>query len=323
MNKTVITLSILGAFGLGVLTTTFVNQHQRMNYLEQKLANAPDNSVQSLKTPTLVESSSETSIITLKAPEQVESKKIVRPDLNIEDGERIPFSTNVKPFELPEIPFRTAPSFVEQQRMKLQGKKHQHISQQQLNHPEMIDNAALVTDAMVYGNEDARFRIVTYSDVECPYCRKMHPHVKTLVDYSKGNIAWEYKHYPLANHNPAAAVQAAMINCAFAEKGNQWAWLMLGEMIKHTGGNGRGQGNYNAFAEHINVESQWLEKCVSNQKYQAKVESDYQEGMDLGIRSTPTSVIIDTQTGASKILRGFQSAEDLAKYFYKIDNLKK
>ena len=181
------------------------------------------------------------------------------------------------------------------------------------NHPELIDNAAIATSDMVYGNENARFKLVTYGDIECPYCGKMHPHIKAVVDYSPEHVSWEYKHFPLSNHNPAALSQAAMVTCAFKEKGNQWAWLMLGELIKHTQGNGGGQYDYVEFAKHIRVQPTWLQTCANKREYQLKVESDYQDGRALGIKATPALVVIDTSSGKSKILNGFHTAEQLAK----------
>lgn len=184
------------------------------------------------------------------------------------------------------------------------------------NHPEMIMNAAFVTDSMVYGNEDARFKIVSYADIECPSCRKIHSHLKAVVDYAPDQVHWEYKHFPLSHHNPSAISQAAIVECTFNEKGNQFAWLILGEFIKHTKGSGKGQANYAAFAEHVRVEPDWLLSCAQNREYQVEVEKEYQMGMELGVVGTPTLFITDTQTGNTKRLEAFNSAEQISRVLY-------
>lgn len=184
-------------------------------------------------------------------------------------------------------------------------------------HPAMMeDNAPIIADTMFYGSEDARFIIEAYSDVECPFCRKSHFAIKQVVNYKPDLVGLEYKHFPLASHNPASAIQGAIIECTFAEKGNQYAWLMLDEMVKHTKGAGRGQGDYAAFAEHLRVSPEWLEACVANETYQQNVMTDYQEGLSLGIKATPTYFITDRKTGKRKMVEGSQSAESMAKALF-------
>lgn len=203
--------------------------------------------------------------------------------------------------------------------LKKSQRQYQHPAPKKAmnaNHPEMIMNAAYITDTMVYGDEDARFKMVSYADIECPSCRQIHSHLKAVVDHSKRKVSWEYKHFPLANHNPAAISQAAIVTCAFKEKGNQWAWLILGELIKHTKGNGAGQANYSAFAEHVKVLPDWLLSCTQNRQHQIDVEKDYKEGLSLGIQGTPTIIITDNVTGKVKRLDGFHSAEQISQILF-------
>lgn len=174
-------------------------------------------------------------------------------------------------------------------------------------------NAAIVSDKLIYGAPDAQFTITAYSDIECPICKKIHAHIKGVIDYAPSVVNWEYKHYPLSNHNPAAAVQSAMVNCALVEKGNKFAWFILDELVKHTGSKGRGQGDYAAFAHHVGVEPKWLERCVQSDVNQRAVANDYQQGISLGIRSTPVLIMTNNETGRSKRIDGFHSAEQIAK----------
>lgn len=63
-------------------------------------------------------------------------------------------------------------------------------------------------DRLVYGNLNARLTMQKFSDIECPFCRKMHGGLKSVVDNSRGGVNWEFKHFPLSGHNPAAACHA-------------------------------------------------------------------------------------------------------------------
>ena len=49
----------------------------------------------------------------------------------------------------------------------------------------------------LFGNPDARITLQMFSDIECPFCRKMHNGMKQVVEHSKGTINWEFKHFPL------------------------------------------------------------------------------------------------------------------------------
>ena len=199
----------------------------------------------------------------------------------------------------------------------IQNPSNRQITKPPQIHHEMIeDNAPIYADNMFYGSEDARFIIEAYSDVECPFCRKSHFALKQVVNYKPELVGIEYKHFPLASHNPASAIQGAIIECTFAEKGNQYAWLMLDEMVKHTKGGGKGQVDYAEFADHLRVDPSWLESCVANETYQQNVKADYQAGLSLGIKATPTYFITDRKTGKRKMVEGGQSAESMAKALF-------
>src|SRR5262245_19091791 len=69
---------------------------------------------------------------------------------------------------------------------------------------------ALATSAgppWVLGNAHARFTLIAYADLECPYCREYLPTLRKLIaEHPDLNLQWH--HLPLASHEPAAT-QAA------------------------------------------------------------------------------------------------------------------
>ncbi|RMV90364.1 DSBA oxidoreductase, partial [Pseudomonas amygdali pv. tabaci] len=65
----------------------------------------------------------------------------------------------------------------------------------------------------VYGSRDARFTIVEYADLECPYCKDYFPQLKAWVDqHPDVNLQWH--HLPLPMHEPAASYEARWAECA-------------------------------------------------------------------------------------------------------------
>ena len=73
----------------------------------------------------------------------------------------------------------------------------------------------------LYGRADARFTVVGYADLECPYCRAYFPALKRWID-AHPEVNWQWHHLPLSMHEPAATAGARLAECA-GETGGPWA----------------------------------------------------------------------------------------------------
>src|SRR3989344_4121901 len=51
----------------------------------------------------------------------------------------------------------------------------------------------------ILGNPTAPIKIVEYSDTECPFCKRHHDVLHSIIDvYGKdGDVAWVYRHLPI------------------------------------------------------------------------------------------------------------------------------
>src|SRR3546814_711098 len=65
----------------------------------------------------------------------------------------------------------------------------------------------------LYGRADARFTVVGYADLECPYCRAYFPALKRWID-AHPEVNWQWHHLPLSMHEPAATAEARLAECA-------------------------------------------------------------------------------------------------------------
>lgn len=166
--------------------------------------------------------------------------------------------------------------------------------------------------SMKYGNKSARFTLQMFSDVECPFCRKMYFEVKKVVDHSKGIINWEYKHFPLGAHNPAAAIEAQALECIFSEQGVTKAWVALDQFIKSTQGNGKGLPlDIPGFVRSFGLNGSLLKNCMLTDESKIQVNEDYQLGKDLGIYATPAVLLKDNQYGKEYLIKGSKTAEQI------------
>lgn len=158
----------------------------------------------------------------------------------------------------------------------------------------------------IYGNPKARFIIQEYSDLECPYCKGFFETPKAVADASNGQVAVEWIHTPLSFHEPAATQEAIAAECVFEQKGNKGFWVALQYLFDTTYGNGKGSGALANLAESFNLDADKYLKCINSDESRAKIEKSKELAAAAGVNSTPSSIILDTQTGKTTVVGGAQ-----------------
>lgn len=161
----------------------------------------------------------------------------------------------------------------------------------------------------VYGNPEARFVIREYADYECPFCKRFHGTPKALVDGSDGRAVWQWRHLPLDFHEPAATREALAAECAGELAGNRGFWVFTDLLFQHTRSNGQGVPDLDAVARQAGLDPDALRTCLAERRHLPKIQAHLREAAELGIRGTPTTVVIDRQTGRREVVRGAVPAE--------------
>ncbi|MEK9497198.1 DsbA family protein [Photorhabdus sp. P32] len=161
----------------------------------------------------------------------------------------------------------------------------------------------------IYGDLNARFTLVEFSDMECPYCKQFHDTPKQIVDASKNNVNWQWKHLPLNFHNPAAHKEALAAECIAEQKGNRAFWVFINDVFYHTQGNGRGVPDLAALVTGVDADLNKFRECLASSKYEDKIQQDIQKATGYGINGTPATFIVDNHTGKSQLLGGAQPAQ--------------
>jgi|TARA_Y100000310_G_scaffold345477_2_gene465407 protein-disulfide isomerase len=161
-------------------------------------------------------------------------------------------------------------------------------------------------DKSIYGNVNARFTLVEFSDLECPFCKRFHETPKQIVDNSKGNVNWQWKHLPLGFHNPAAKRQAMAAECVREQKGNKAFWVFIDDVFQHSRGNGQGVPNLAALVEGVGADVDQVQECMSEGRYSDKIDQEAQQAANNGINGTPATFVVDNTTGKTQLLTGAQ-----------------
>lgn len=159
----------------------------------------------------------------------------------------------------------------------------------------------------IFGNPNAKIKIVEYSDTACPFCKVFHNTMrKVMSDYgSAGNVAWVYRNYPLDKPDASGRIlhknaghEAQALECAADLGGNEAFWKYTNRLYEVTPSvtqnspNGLDRNQLPVIAKYAGLDVEDFNNCLATGKFKEKVEADFTEGVNIGIQGTPTSVII-------------------------------
>lgn len=160
----------------------------------------------------------------------------------------------------------------------------------------------------VYGPAEAKFTIIEYADLECPYCKEYTPWLKLWVDGQKDvNLQWH--HLPLDIHGPNALYEAYLVECAGQTGGNDAFWKAVDIVFAQTAGGGQG------FKDTLRLpgnEHGELDSCArKDTDVKEAVRRAIEAARRAGIKATPTLVITHNPSGKQVTVEGAADADTL------------
>ncbi len=165
----------------------------------------------------------------------------------------------------------------------------------------------------IMGNASAPIKIIEFSDLECPFCKKFHPSIKLLMEEygSKGQLVWIFRHFPLDSIHSKARKEAQATECANELGGNEAFWTYVDKLYEITPSNNQLDLNLlPKIAEDIGLSRTKFLACLDGGtdggKYANRIETDYQDAVVSGGTGTPYSIII-TPSGKAYPITGAQS----------------
>jgi protein-disulfide isomerase len=163
------------------------------------------------------------------------------------------------------------------------------------------ESAGLASDASSppgppwrYGRADARFTLIEYADLECPYCQAYFPTLRQWID-SSTDVNWQWHHLPLAMHEPSATAEARMAECAGETGGHAAFWRTVAWIYEHTQGDGRGV----PAGMEPPAMTRALRECLTSSRPDMVIRAQADEALRDRITATPTVRLLDHQTGRS------------------------
>ena len=144
-------------------------------------------------------------------------------------------------------------------------------------------------DDHIRGNPNAKVTLVEFSDFECPFCSRFHPTMLQALEEYRDQVRWVYKHFPLDAIHPQARPAAEASECVWEQRGDEGFWEFADAMFENQ--SRLGNAFYEEVALDIGVNLSQFQTCISERKYQDKVEQDYQQGLQAGVAGTPGSFV--------------------------------
>lgn len=176
-----------------------------------------------------------------------------------------------------------------------------------------LENMNPVTDTdHIRGNPNASVKIVEYSDMECPFCKRFHETMNQVMDdYGKdGQVAWVYRHFPLDSIHSKARPEAVASECANELGGNEAFWKFTDRFFELTPSNNQTdiETVITQIAREIGLNKSHFASCLTSGKYDERIQADLDNAMATGGNGTPWSIIV-TESGKKFSLSGAQPYE--------------
>lgn len=166
----------------------------------------------------------------------------------------------------------------------------------------------------VAGNPDARYQLIVYTDYECPFCKRFYPTLETVIQRYGKHLAVTLRDFPLPMHGKTAVRESVAAQCVFKLAGDQAFWAYSEAIYNHTRSNGRGVPGEHKLADlatKAGVKRSQFKSCLqqgmeSESAIRSGIRADLDRGNAIGVRGTPSSVLLDTRTGKAALVVGAQ-----------------
>ncbi len=160
-------------------------------------------------------------------------------------------------------------------------------------------------ESTIQGNKDAKISWIEYSDVQCPYCAKLHNEgtPKTVSEKYGENLNIIFQHFPLDFHDQAQK-GAEVLECIAEQKADVLYTVIEALYKKYPKQDATVEGIKDIAAEN-GVNKETLTSCIDSGKFTEKVKNQMKVGQEVfGITGTPGNIIINTETGEYEVISG-------------------
>ncbi len=138
------------------------------------------------------------------------------------------------------------------------------------------------------GPADARVTLVEFADYQCPHCRELHDQMQT-IETKYPQIRLVYEDFPITQIHPWAQTAAIGARCAYMQSPDAF-WKMNDSIFADQDAISTENvwDKLVGFAAQAGLDTDAFKTCMTSPEPLKAVEADHQQGVDLGVDSTPT-----------------------------------
>jgi protein-disulfide isomerase len=162
------------------------------------------------------------------------------------------------------------------------------------------------------GPDDALVTIVEISDFECPFCSRVGPTLKSVVEKYGKDVRVVWMNNPLPFHKNAKPAANAALE-AHAQKGDKAFWAMHDKLFANQ--KALTTDNLEAWAKELGLNAAKFKKALAEDKYAKTIQEQQALASSLGARGTPAFFINGRNLRGAQPLPAFTAVidEELAK----------
>ena len=142
------------------------------------------------------------------------------------------------------------------------------------------------------GSPDAPVEITEFADYQCPFCQTFATLQMPTIEerlIKAGRVRWRYRDFPLQQH--AFARLAAHSAACADEQGKYWEQHQrIYEQSEWAGARDAGP-TFRNYARASGLDLGRYDACMKAGKYAGRIQASYNEGVQLGVSSTPTLLV--------------------------------
>jgi protein-disulfide isomerase len=141
-----------------------------------------------------------------------------------------------------------------------------------------------VEKSPVRGNPDAQVTIIEFSDFQCPYCGRVEPTLKAIMDKYGDKVRLVWKHEPLPFH-PRAEPAAELAMEAREEKGDKGFWEVHDKLFASQPR--LEEADLEKVAKEAGLSLEKVREAMKTHKYRSFIDHDEDLADDMQAASTP------------------------------------
>lgn len=160
---------------------------------------------------------------------------------------------------------------------------------------EKIGFLKLTESDHILGSKNADIFLIEYADVNCSFCRRLHPKLKQLVKNGPtgATISWVYRHFPLAVSVDRIDPEEKALECVAVQGGDSTFFAYLEKIVAiAVGRENLTVKQLTQIAEEINLNMNVFNDCFASTTYDNRIFHDHWMGSAVGVSTVPHTFLL-------------------------------